>query len=101
MIALSVVGDLSNIHFYTKPENSDSKSHVELIKQQLERNPAEYVGPTLVMSDNYNSRLAEYKNDEISLTEFFLSLETEDFTLLNYNSYPALKGDMYAPTENL
>ena len=101
MVALSVVGDLSNIHFYTKPENSDSKSHVELIKQQLERNPAEYVGPTLIMSGNYSSRLAEYKNDEISLTEFFLFLETEDFTLLNYNSYPALKGDMYAPTENL
>ena len=101
MVALSVVGDLSNIHFYTKPENSDSKSHVELIKQQLERNPAEYVGPTLIMSDNYSSRLAEYKNDEISLTEFFLFLETEDFTLLDYNSYPALKGDMYAPTENL
>ena len=28
-------------------------------------------------------------------------LKTEDFTLLDYNSYPALKGDMYAPTENL
>ena len=101
MVALSVVGDLSNVHFYTKPENSESKSHVELINQQLERNPSEYKGARLAFSANYTKNVRLYKEGEISLSQFFAELKTDDFSIWDYQSYPALKGDMYAPTENL
>ena len=72
MIPLSIIGDLSNVHFYTRPEGAseDVISHVDLIKQQLANNPNTYEGCQLSFSDNYQKMLTLYKEGTISFDEF-------------------------------
>lgn len=98
MVPLNIIGDLSNVHFYTKPENSESESHIELVKQQLMNNPAAFPGPGFEFSTNYMGWLALYKKGEISFDDFLDQLSIDDFMFKNYQSFPPLKGDMYEPT---
>jgi len=98
MVPLTIIGDLSNVHFYTKPENSESKSHIELVKEQLSRNPNAFKGPQLSFSENYLQELNLYKTGSISFDAFINTLSHEDFVFENYESFGAIKGDMYEPT---
>lgn len=98
MVPMSLIGDLSNVHFYTKPENSDSRSHIELINEQLKNNPAAFPGPQLVFSDYYMGWLNKYKAGDCSFDDFLDQLSVDDFIFENYQSFPPIKGDMYEPT---
>lgn len=91
MVPLSIIGDLSNVHFY--------QPHIEVVEEQLRNNPSFYSGCTLAYSDRYISNLEDYKAERITFDEFISSLTYEDFYFENYESFPSLKADMFAPTE--
>lgn len=91
MVPLSIIGDLSNVHFY--------QPHIEVVEEQLGNNPSFYSGCKLTYSDRYVSNLEDYKAERITFDEFIGSLTYEDFYFENYQSFPSLKADMFAPTE--
>jgi thymidylate synthase len=89
VVPLSLIGDLSNVHFY--------EPHVELVKQQLKNNPALHKGCQLKFSEGYYIGVELYLKNEISFTEFIKGLTHEDFIFEGYTSFESIKGDMYAP----
>lgn len=89
MLPLSIIGDLSNVHFY--------KPHIEIVQEQLRNNPMIYTGPKLEFSQNYFNKLEFYKEDAITFDEFINCLSHEDFIFEDYRSFPALKGEMFKP----
>ena len=88
---LSIIGDLSNVHFY--------QPHIEVVQQQLNNDVNLYNGCYLSFSENYLMNMTLFKGSAITLDEFLETLSHEDFIFNNYNSFPALKGDMFAPVE--
>lgn len=90
MIPMSIIGDLSNVHFY--------QPHIELVKKQLDNSPIAFSGCQLRFSDYYLGWLDKYKKGECSFDDFIDQLSHEDFIFENYQSFPAIKGDMYSPT---
>lgn len=88
---LSIIGDLSNVHFY--------KPHIEVVEQQLLNDVNTHSGCQLSFSDNYIRQVDEFRLGQTNLDEFLSRISSEDFIFNNYNSYPALKGDMFAPVE--
>jgi len=91
MIPMSIIGDLSNVHFY--------QPHIEVVREQLSNNPHAFSGCQLSFSEHYLEHLKEYKEGRQTFDEFISRLTHEDFIFENYQSFPPLKADMFAPTE--
>lgn len=91
LVPLGIIGDLSNVHFY--------HPHIEIVEEQLDRSVAEFEASTLSFSDNYLSWADSFKQGGCTFDEFLNNITHSDFIFNNYQSYPALKGDMFAPTE--
>jgi thymidylate synthase len=91
MIPLSIIGDLSNVHFY--------EPHIDLVKQQLENNPDFHKGGQLKFSERYYAFARDYLAGSMSFTSFIFELTHEDFIFDGYKSFGPIKGDMYAPVE--
>ena len=88
-IALNIVGDLSNIHFY--------EPHIEIVTEQLQRDPLLHEGCNLQFSERFNESISEYHKGRLVLDDVINSLEIDDFIFENYQSFDKLKADMYAP----
>lgn len=88
-IALNIVGDLSNIHFY--------EPHIEIVTEQLQRDPLLHEGCNLQFSERFNESISEYHKGRLVLDDIINSLEIDDFIFENYQSFDKLKADMYAP----
>jgi thymidylate synthase len=88
MLPLNLVADLSNVHFY--------EPHIEIIKEQLKRNPEKYPGCQFKFNDE-TIRMFNKVNEKTNFDTLFQSLEVEDFIFENYNSYDKLNAEMFEP----
>ena len=88
-VALGIIGDLSNVHFY--------EPHIEIVKEQLSRDIFKYPDCELKFSENAEKLFLEYHKGRLVLDELFKSLKIEDFIFENYQSFGPLKAEMYEP----
>lgn len=89
---VNIIGDLSRVHIYN--------SHQEAVKEQLSRDPNSFELPRLEFSENFYKHLNVFKSKPItseSFDEFIENLEPDDFKLIDYKSYSAIKADMIPP----
>ena len=81
-----IIGDLSNVHIY--------EPHLDAVKEQMSRDAGKYE----MCGMRFNN--GSYKPDtnwlEMDLNAFLDELFIEDFELLNYKSYPAIRAEMFA-----
>lgn len=91
MVPLSIIGDLSNVHFY--------KPHTEAVRKQLSNSVLAYPGCQLVFSENYLSRLANFKAGHFTFDVFLEGLSHTDFIFEGYQSFPAITAEMFEPQE--
>lgn len=91
MIPMSIIGDLSNVHFY--------KPHIPKIEEQLNNSPIAFSGCHLKFSEKYWASLESYKSGNTNFDDFINSLSAEDFIFDNYQSFPEIKAEMYEPTK--
>ena len=82
MIPKGIIGDLSNVHIY--------EPHLPQVKEQLRNDSDRYNECKLEISKLASKRLTNTR----SLDEMLNSLEINDFTLKNYESYPSIKAEM-------
>jgi len=68
-------------------------NHLDAVNEQLSRDYNKYPLPTLKFSDNFNSSLLKYNQDN-NFDVFINSLTPADFVLENYQSYPAIKAEL-------
>ena len=91
MIATHIIGDLSNVHLYGP--------HIDVAKEQIQRNPTTYGGPDLSFSDRLLEDVDRYKKGKLSFEKLIKGLVPEDFMLENYESFGKLKADMFEETK--
>jgi len=80
---LGLIGNLSNVHIY--------EPHFEVVEEQFSRNPEEYSGCQLEIAENKLGHTEDF-ND---IDSIFDNLQISDFKFNNYESYPALKAEMF------
>jgi thymidylate synthase len=68
-------------------------NHLDAVNEQLSRDYDKYPLPTLKFSDNFNTSLLKYNQDN-NFDVFINSLITTDFILENYQSYPTIKAEL-------
>lgn len=86
MKPLEIIGDLSNVHFYTP--------HIEVVEHQLKNNPSQYSGCGFEFTSEGEEKFKQYDEDG-NLDKLFQSLEIEDFTFPGYESYEKLTAEMF------
>lgn len=86
MIPLEIIGDLSNVHFY--------KPHIEIAEEQLKRNPTNFNGCNLKLSQDGNFKFTQYYEHQ-DIDKLFQDLNIEDFIFEDYNSYEKLTAEMF------
>jgi thymidylate synthase len=89
---LGLIGDLSNVHIY--------EPHFEVVEEQLTRNTETFNGCQLDFSEKGLKTFSQFNNGEIGINDTFASLQISDFIFNNYESYPALKAEMFEQTNN-
>lgn len=87
--AAGIVADLSNVHFY--------EGHIDKVKKQLGNDPRTYKSPKFRFSERASVRFEHFREGYATLDEIINELVPEDFIFENYESYPAIKADMYEP----
>jgi thymidylate synthase len=75
-----------NVHLY--------ENHIEVAKEQLTRDINMYQAPKLKISGSALKLMDAFKQGKNDIQVLFNSFEVSDFELVDYNSYPPLKGDM-------
>lgn len=91
LIPMSIIGDLSNVHFYTP--------HISKVEQQLNNSPIAFEGCQLRFSEHYQLGVAMYKSGNMTFDEFLQDISSEDFIFEGYQSFPAINAEMYEPTK--
>lgn len=89
MLAKTLIGDLSNVHFYTP--------HIPAYTLQSNRE-CDTEACDFHFSEEFHKKVEFYKESK-DLDQFFQSLEISDFIFENYSSHPAIKAEMYEPIE--
>lgn len=87
IVPLGIIGSLSNVHIYSP--------HFEVVNQQLERDYKQYSGCQLEISENKLGHNDEFED----IDTIFGNLQISDFKFNNYESYPALKAEMFEQTK--
>ena len=87
--AAGIIADLSNVHFY--------EGHIDKVKKQLGNDPRTYKSPKFRFSDKALKGFKLFREGQIVLDYAINNLEPSDFIFENYESYPAIKADMYEP----
>lgn len=93
-VALNIIGDLSNVHFY--------EPHIEQVQEQLKRDPNKYEGCYLDFSSSIQTVFNDYRTGNITshdeyMKNVFDSLQIEDVMVQNYKSYDKLSAEVFAP----
>lgn len=88
-VAIGLIGDLSNIHFY--------EGHIESAREQMKNNPLKHKGPQFKFSDKLLRDFELYRRGTIELDALFYSMKIEDFIFENYQSFEPIKAEMYEP----
>jgi thymidylate synthase len=91
MLPLELIGDLSNVHIYGP--------HNEMVTEQLSRNPLEYPGCHLELSERFVADVEKFKKGKLSIDLLFKQLQISDFQVPDYESFGKLKAEMFEPTE--
>lgn len=93
MIPGTLIGDLSNVHFYSP--------HIKAVEKQLSRNTYEFIEPKFRFSDKAEHYFEAFRNSthqDNSNFDFVMNqLEISDFIFENYEFYPAIEAEMYEP----
>jgi len=83
MTPVKLIGDLSNVHIYHE--------HKSAVKKQLDRNTKKFKSGKLKISD----RVLDFIHTK-DTNNLLASLNIRDFTLPDYDSFPAIKAEMLA-----
>ena len=86
MKPLSIIGDLSNVHFY--------EPHIPIVLEQLKNNPNTYSGCGFEITFEGEKKFEKYDEEE-NIDNLFQSLEIQDFTFPGYQSFGKLKAEMF------
>ena len=85
MVPKGIVGDLSNVHIY--------EPHLDAVKEQLSRDVNGYDDCKLFFSEG-TERFLERNDKNVDFK--MKNINIKDFSLINYQSYPAIKAEMLA-----
>lgn len=91
-IAIGLIGDLSNVHFY--------EPHIDLARTQLKNDPNKYKGPNFKFSEDALFMFEKFRKGLLSLNGVLENLKPLDFIFENYKSYSPIKAEMYEPNNN-
>jgi len=92
MIPKGIEGDLSNVHIY--------EPHLDAVSTQLNRKVDKYSKCDLLTDYDTNQMLkAFFIQKDYPLDKVLSQVNIKDFTLNNYQSYPAIKANMLVYTK--
>jgi len=84
MISGELVHTFGDVHIY--------ENHDEQTDEQLKRTPTKL--PKLLFKDKFHNDIEQFRNENMTISEFINNIEVDSFALEGYNPQEAIKGKL-------